>query len=225
MKLRFSSLQAYLLLFSLLFILFSVPVGLSALQPLDHRISSLLFFKTLRSPIIFSIMLAVSNIETFMPLIGIVTAMILWRFGYKKQAVLAITALMATTFVNFFKLVYRQPCPGPEIGEVRLWSYIIKEHLGLPDHSPYCYPSGHVGSYVVFWGYLAHLVHRFWRNHGWEWFIESVIVLLLLLIGLSRIYLGAHWFSDVLGGYLIGVSALLLLIMIGASWTKASDRH
>jgi membrane-associated phospholipid phosphatase len=76
----------------------------------------------------------------------------------------------------------------------------------------YSYPSGHVLFFVVFFGFFAYLA---WLHFtGWiRVIVIAICGALILLIGPSRIFLGAHWASDVLGSYLIGAIWLFLLIL------------
>lgn len=77
--------------------------------------------------------------------------------------------------------------------------------------SQYSYPRGHVLFFVVFFGFTALLACRFLA--GWMWRITiSICAALILLIGPSCIYLGAHWFSDVIGSYIPGTFWLIILI-------------
>ncbi|WP_316737320.1 phosphatase PAP2 family protein [Pedobacter aquatilis] len=74
------------------------------------------------------------------------------------------------------------------------------------------YPSGHVLSYVLFFGFLIVLMQRLksipksLRN-----FLTYLSVFLIIMIAPSRIYLGAHWFTDTLGGFLLGLICLFPL--------------
>jgi len=74
------------------------------------------------------------------------------------------------------------------------------------------YPSGHVLSYVLFFGFLIVLmqnlktIDKVWRN-----LITTISVFLVIMIAPSRIYLGAHWFTDTLGGFLLGLICLFPL--------------
>ncbi|MDY6833604.1 MAG: phosphatase PAP2 family protein [Chloroflexota bacterium] len=68
------------------------------------------------------------------------------------------------------------------------------------------FPSGHTQNTVVIWGYLASVLHK-----KWFWIVA---LLLMVLVPLSRVYLGVHFPSDLLGGYLIGAMFLLLFMIL-----------
>ena len=74
------------------------------------------------------------------------------------------------------------------------------------------FPSGHVLFFMGFFGFLACLAYLRLRGRNRR-VVLSLLILLLILIGVSRIYLGAHWFSDTLGSYLIGVLWLYLVVV------------
>jgi undecaprenyl-diphosphatase len=76
----------------------------------------------------------------------------------------------------------------------------------------YSFPSGHVLFFVVFFGFVAYLAWRYPTGHV-RAIIIAVCGALIMLIGPSRIYLGAHWASDVLGSYIIGILWLFLVIL------------
>jgi membrane-associated phospholipid phosphatase len=75
---------------------------------------------------------------------------------------------------------------------------------GFIDAQQYSFPSGHAMVSAAFYLYVAyltlHLVHAHWRV-----LLAAGLVILVLLIGLSRLYLQAHYLSDVIAGYLAGV--------------------
>jgi len=82
----------------------------------------------------------------------------------------------------------------PEIGQ----ALIYKENL---DPS---FPSGHVLLYTVFFGFLFYVAGRKIKNPLLKIFTKSLLAGFVILIGPSRIYLGEHWFTDTLAGYLLG---------------------
>jgi membrane-associated phospholipid phosphatase len=76
------------------------------------------------------------------------------------------------------------------------------------------FPSGHVTSYIVFYGLLFYFVYVRARR-GWPRTVLLLVFATIVgLVGPSRIYLGHHWVSDVLGGYALGAAYLLLLLEI-----------
>ena len=83
--------------------------------------------------------------------------------------------------------------------------------LGLHTYS---FPSGHSYGSTVIYGLLAYLA---WRHlpAPWNGIVPSLLVLLILTVGISRVYLGAHYPTDVLGGWLLGVIILLIIIKAG----------
>jgi undecaprenyl-diphosphatase len=77
-------------------------------------------------------------------------------------------------------------------------------------HGP-SFPSGHVMASVALWGLLPLVVGLFTRNRVLWWASAVFSGLLILSIAASRVYLGVHWFSDVLGGLLLGSFFLLAI--------------
>jgi undecaprenyl-diphosphatase len=77
----------------------------------------------------------------------------------------------------------------------------------------YAYPSGHVLFFVVFFGFVAYLAWKFLPGLM-QWATISICAALIVLIGPSRIYLGEHWVSDVIGSYIIGTLWLIILILL-----------
>lgn len=75
------------------------------------------------------------------------------------------------------------------------------------------FPSGHAFGSMMFYGLLAYLA--FTRlPHGWNWAVSAALAVLILLIGISRVYLGAHYFLDVIAGWIFGFVMITLVIKL-----------
>ena len=65
---------------------------------------------------------------------------------------------------------------------------------------------------MAFYGYLIYLIYKYVKNKYIKWGLITLLSILIVSIGTSRIYLGVHYTSDVLGGFLIAVSYLIIYI-------------
>lgn len=116
----------------------------------------------------------------------------------KKIGLSILTNLAIITILNqLLKRILQRPRPT---------EYRIIEESG------YSFPSGHSMISMAFYGYLIYLIYRYVENKSVKWTLISLISVLICLIGISRIYLGVHYTSDVLGGFLISISYLVIYI-------------
>ncbi len=77
----------------------------------------------------------------------------------------------------------------------------------------FSFPSGHSCGAMVAYGLLAYIAWHL-LPQPWGWVAIVIASLLIILIGISRVYLGAHYASDVIGGWLLGGIALLIIIYV-----------
>ena len=75
----------------------------------------------------------------------------------------------------------------------------------------YSYPSAHTMISTVVYGYFIYLTNHYINNRYLKFTIYSLSIIMMLLIGFSRIYLGVHYASDVLAGYLISFIFLIII--------------
>ena len=78
----------------------------------------------------------------------------------------------------------------------------------------YSFPSGHSMVSMAFYGYLIYLIYKKIDNKILKWILISPLSVLILSIGISRIYLGVHYTSDVLAGFIISFSYLIIYTSI-----------
>lgn len=74
----------------------------------------------------------------------------------------------------------------------------------IPTPDNYSFPSGHTLTSIVFYGMLYYLISQTIKNEILKLTLSIFLTFLLILISFSRIYLGVHYFTDVLGGIILG---------------------
>ena len=99
-----------------------------------------------------------------------------------------------------------------------IFKYLIGRNrpnvLKLIEQGGYSFPSGHTMFSVCIYGYLFYLAITKIKNKILRYSVSSLLLLVILSIGVSRIYVGVHFASDVLAGYLLGCCYLLFLIEV-----------
>lgn len=164
-------------------------------------------FQENQSPWLSTTMIAVSYIGNTLPLaIGLI-ALAAALFSIVRLYLEAVTVVVVSAIsalLNFsIKLLVDRPRPSSRLVDV------IQYANGLS------FPSGHVMSYIAFWGLLFSLgIILFRGNHWWRIALLVISGLFVVLVGPSRIYLGDHWASDVLGGYIFGGAWLCIALLI-----------
>ncbi len=131
------------------------------------------------------------------------TAFVLLVKRYYREALFVSLTSVSGVFSTGIKLLIKRPRPSADLVN------IVEQAEGMS------FPSGHVTLYVIFFGFVAFLMvvlKRFSRSLRVS--VLFVSLFMILSVPLSRLYLGAHWFSDVLGGFLIGTFFLVILIML-----------
>src|SRR5579875_975032 len=117
---------------------------------------------------------------------------IFWVLRFRLEAVFVLLTSSATLLNVILKRVIKRPRPTQELVTV---VRVINEPS---------FPSGHVMYYTNFYGLLIYLLATNWRSGRLRNILIGLCTTLILVIGPSRIYLGAHWPSDVIAGYLYG---------------------
>ena len=125
--------------------------------------------------------------------------------GRRREALFVALAAVAGSLNVLTKLIVASPRPTPDLVRV------------VEAANGYGFPSGHAFGATLFYGALAVVAPALAPRQPWTRILRVACVLMVALIGWSRIRLGAHWPSDVLGGWLWGGAVLALL----AAWLPA----
>lgn len=168
---------------------------------IDHNLNDYLI--TTRTASLNKMMLIITNIGEAKIIILLIFIVIIALWKIKKNKY--IIPLILTCGSNFLtsaagKLWFHRPRPLQAVYVEKLYSF----------------PSSHAAITVVFFGFLTFIL---WQNTNKIWVKYTVLgamIFLCALIGFTRLYLGVHYLSDVLGGFLIG----LIWLAIGIWLTK-----
>jgi membrane-associated phospholipid phosphatase len=133
-----------------------------------------------------------------------------WR---EAAALIGIVLVGQAVWVVSGQLVGR-PRPTPDL------VHVLVEGDGI--HGFPSFPSGHTVYYTAFFGFLWFLTYTKVAHPVLRWPLLGVFGGLVLLIGVARLYLGAHWVTDVIGGYLLGGAVLTVGISLYRRWSGAT---
>lgn len=149
----------------------------------------------------------IGNPEVGILLVAVVTGFLFWKKRKKEAIMLLISTIGTTVIASTLKQLIQRPRPDPSLIH-QVSSFLNRDS----------FPSGHVLFYIGFFGFLLFLAYSLPPERRWRTGLISLLFLLIILIGPSRMYLGAHWFSDVMGAYLIGLVWLVVIISLYNKW-------
>ena len=132
----------------------------------------------------------------------LVFALILMRYRHRAEALLVAATLPLRLLNGALKALVGSPRPTGDVVEV------LERADGLG------FPSGHASGAVLFYGALIAVAPCLFRSPTVCWVFRLACAAMIVLVGVSRVAVGAHWPSDVLGGYLWGGLLLALLLTI-----------
>ena len=173
-------------------------VHVHPILPIDIAITR--WFQADHAPWLRLTMLVISypGSSLLLPRLVLVTVGAFWALGTRLEAVF-VGGLSAVSLLLNLLIKVQVSRPRPTANLVK----VIQAAVG------YSFPSGHVMAYIAYFGLLFALgIILFQGRHWWRTTLLVTSAAFVVLIGLSRIYLGDHWASDVLGAYLIGEALL-----------------
>jgi|SRR3989344_1461593 len=135
-------------------------------------------------------------------MVSLFSLLLFYFRGKKDAAFLIFSSLGALVLSEVLKNIVLRPRPDPLL-------ILQVETFKRADS----FPSGHVLFAIGLYGFLLFIVYSWIKNLWLRRIVMALFLLIIILMGLSRIYLGSHWFSDTLGAYLIGFVWLYLVIL------------
>lgn len=140
---------------------------------------------------------------------GSVVAILLALKKHRHEAQLFVSVLVLGVLINnVLKLFFQRPRPT------------IDPLFDLS--ASFSFPSGHAMNSFIFYCLLAYFVYHFTKNRTLSIWASIAALGLILLIGLSRVYLGVHYPSDVIAGYIAGLFVFVTAIVLDktVTWLK-----
>ena len=185
-------------IFIILFMIWTILVLKGNLLTFDYQVFSFLHYYLL-SDILTSFLKMITYMGSAW-FLGIITLMILCFFKNKFIGIrLGINLFLVSMLNLLLKNIFLIPRP---------------DTLTLISENGFSYPSGHAMTSLAFYGFLIYLVYQKMKPSILKKMIILLFILLIFLIGFSRIYLGVHHFGDILGGYLISLAYFILFIKL-----------
>lgn len=148
---------------------------------------------------ITAVMIFISFLGSAITLITLSLASIFLIKDKKYSKLIMLNLALSFILNKILKLIIARPRPP---------------RLRLVIENGYSFPSGHSMVSFAFYGFLIYLINKNLKNKKIKYPLIILLSLLILLIGISRIYLGVHYVTDVLGGYIIGLIYLIVFIKI-----------
>lgn len=131
-------------------------------------------------------------------MVGLISLAFILIFKNKRYGVFAIVNAVNIVVLNIvLKLIFMRDRPYD---------------LMIINESGYSFPSGHAMAALGFYGFIIYLIWHFNLSKKAKIIFTILLAILILLIGVSRIYLGVHYASDVLAGYMVSTIYLILYI-------------
>jgi undecaprenyl-diphosphatase len=183
----------------------AIAYGILATESFTFDKEILLALRELHGPVLDIVMLSFTYIGEPAVLLVVCLCLGIWLLyrGQRSEAtILLIAAVGAIGLNNLLKIAFGRARP-------MLWERVI-------DVGQYSFPSGHAMISLVIFGIIGYLLaSKFAQWRGW---IISLTLVLVIGIGLSRLYLGVHWPTDILAGYAAGLVWLVTCIFSRQVW-------
>lgn len=168
---------------------------ISSLLILDTRVAD--FFFELRNAELLSFFTWVTLFGEWQIVVvgAVLVSVLLWLWRRRVYIIpLWVSIVVSEIFTFLAKSMFHRP--RPEL------AYYLE--------NGFSFPSGHATIAVAFYGFLVYILLKEAKNWGQKVSIVFGGLLIILAIGISRLYLGVHYFSDVGGGYLLGLLGLVI---------------
>ncbi len=127
----------------------------------------------------------------------LVIIVVLLKMNHKNQEILSFTAIITVLSNQIIKNIIKRPRPN---------------HIRLIKQGGYSFPSGHAMISIAVYGFLLYYIQTNCKNKKQKVLLSVLLTILILMIGCSRVYVGVHYPTDIIGGYCLSIYILKMVI-------------
>ena len=190
-----------------LFVILTILVFTGVIHSLDEGMQSMIL--KMRKDYLTSIFTIFTNMGGAYALLAITILLVLIKRNKKVSLFIAINLVAVFAASQIFKFIFRRDRPM---------------EIFLVNASGYSFPSGHAMVSCAFYLYILYLINRKIQNRALKFIFSTLMILLILLIGFSRIYLGVHYLTDVIGGWILAVGYFMLFLNITGDFVEGGKK-
>ncbi|WP_460059419.1 phosphatase PAP2 family protein [Pseudolactococcus yaeyamensis] len=177
-----------------------VKFFLASLKGVDQQVQSLVRYNMSDGLTSFSKFITNFGGAAYVPiLLGAVLIFLVLKKWYAEAIFIAANVAIVPILIYILKHIYGRSRPS-------LPHLVVENGLS--------FPSGHASTSLMFYACLMVLICQRLHNRQMKWLVRVLATMFIVLIGMSRIYLGVHYPTDILGGWLMSASILLMTFPI-----------
>lgn len=178
----------------LLFTIVMILVLNNSITLFDNTIYNFLISK--RCDFLDTYFKTITKLGNTVPVLLIVIILLI-TLNKKDKILLGSSAVLSVVINTILKNIVERPRP---------------DHLRLITQGGYSFPSGHAMISICVYGTLIYIINKNVKNKLLKTLLTMLLLIIIISIGLSRIYVGVHYPSDILGGYLLSLTIVIINI-------------
>lgn len=163
-------------------------------------VDNFVYSNLIHNEILTKILLFITNFGSVKYIVVICILLLLFYKPKKELVNLYGVLIISTVINNVIKIIFRRPRPA-------LMGSLLPVFEGT-----FSFPSGHAMASMTFYGYLIYMLYKKDMNTHLKKLLISLLFLLILAVGFSRIYIYVHYFSDVFTGFMCSIIVLYFYI-------------
>lgn len=181
-------------IFLILYLIIMIMLLLDKVSFLDNYIYKIIY--SLRNSIWDFIFINITKMGNITIVLLIIIVLLL-KLNRKNQEILSFTVIITVLSNQIIKYIIKRPRPN---------------HIRLIKQGGYSFPSGHAMISIALYGFLLYYIQINCKNKKKKVLLSLLLTILILTIGCSRIYVGVHYPTDIIGGYCLSIYILKMVI-------------